>query len=125
MNSFGTWSRSDEIDLGDERLAGPFLPGPRRVQHLLKADGSLVRRLGQFAEADVLNDDVDLVAEGFVRNVSSPRLCSFWAIVASARAGSRKNRESGYSRCTVARRRLKCFTMNCVRKYRSSGACGW
>ena len=57
-------------------------------------------------------------AEGFVRNVSSTRLCSFWAIVASASAGSRKNRESGYSRCTVARSRLKCFTMNCVRRYR-------
>ena len=64
-------------------------------------------------------------ADGFVRNVSSTRLCSFWAIVASASAGSRKNSESGYSRWTVARSRLKCFTMNCVRKYRSSGACGW
>src|SRR3982751_2899557 len=51
-----------KIDLGDECLAGTFLPGPRRVQKLLKADGSLVRRLGQFAETDVLNDDVDLVS---------------------------------------------------------------
>ena len=60
-------------------------------------------------------------ADGFVTNVSMTRLCSFWAIVASARPGSRKNRESGYSRWTVARSRLKCFTTNCVRKYRSSG----
>ena len=62
---------------------------------------------------------------GFVTNISSTRLCSFWAMVASARAGSRKNSESGYSRWTVDRIRLKCFTTNWVRKYRSSGGCGW
>ena len=62
--------------------------------------------------------------EGFVRNASRLRLWSFWAIVASAREGPRKSSESGYSRWTVARIRLKCFTTNCVRKYRSSGGCG-
>ena len=60
-NSFGTWSRSDEIDLGDERLARPLLPRARRVEHLLKAHRRLVRRLRQLAQADVLHDDVDLV----------------------------------------------------------------
>ena len=44
------------------------------------------------------------------------RLWSFWAIVASARVGSRNRSESGYSRCTVALTRPKCFTTNCVRK---------
>ena len=44
------------------------------------------------------------------------RLCWFWAIVASASDCSRNSSESGYSRSTVARIRLKCFTTNCVRK---------
>src|SRR6476659_8547835 len=55
-----------EIDLRDERLARTFLPGARRVQKLLKAHGSLVRGLRQFAETDVLNNDVDLVG-GWIR----------------------------------------------------------
>src|SRR5436190_13181619 len=55
-----------EIDLRDERLARAFLPGPGRIQQLLKAHRRLVRGLGHFAEAHVLNDDVDLVG-GWVR----------------------------------------------------------
>jgi hypothetical protein len=37
-------------------------------------------------------------ADGFVRNVSMARICWSRAIVASARGGERKKRESGYSR---------------------------
>ena len=115
-NSFGTWSRSDEVDLRDVGLALPLGARPGRVVDLLERHGRLVRRLRQLAQADVLHEDLDLVSDGFVTKISMVRLWSFWAIVASARAGSRKNSESGYSRWTVDRMRLKCFTTNCVRK---------
>ena len=84
-----------EIDLGDVRLPLPLLPRARREIRLLEIDRRLERRLVQLAKRDVLDLDVDLVADGFVRKPSMVRFWSFWAIVASARAGSRKNSESG------------------------------
>src|SRR4029453_4687863 len=54
----------DEIDLGDVRFAAPLMPRARRVQQLLKADGRLGRWRRQFAEADVLDEDVDLIGRG-------------------------------------------------------------
>jgi hypothetical protein len=49
-----------------------------------------VRRLRQLAQADVLNDDVDFVGRRVGHERFEARLCSFWAIVASAKPGSRK-----------------------------------
>ena len=54
----------DEIDLGDVRFSGALMAGSWRVEHLLEVDRRLERGRRQFAQADVLNDDVDLVGGG-------------------------------------------------------------
>ena len=96
MNSFGTVFAHDEIDLGDVGLRARSCARARRVQHLLKSDGRLVRRLSSTRSRLTFCTSMSISsAEGFVRNVSMMRLCSFCAIVASASAGSRKNSESG------------------------------
>jgi hypothetical protein len=51
-----------EIDVRDECLPPPLVTCARCVDHFLEVDRGLEWRGGQFAEADVLYDDVDLVS---------------------------------------------------------------
>ena len=110
-----------EIHLGDQRLTAAFVSGAGRVGHPLKCHRRLVWRLRQLAEADVLNDHVDLIGRPAATNISMPALL----VLRDGGVGERLLEEQErvrVSSSTVARIRLKCLTTNCVRKYRISGA---
>jgi hypothetical protein len=63
-NSFGTWSRRTKSICATYVFAARSWRVPGRVEDLLEADRRLVRRRRQLAQADVLDDDVDLVGRG-------------------------------------------------------------
>jgi hypothetical protein len=114
MNSFGTVAQEKSIcAMNVWRARSCRVPG--EYSKLLKAHRRLVRGLANSLRPHVLNNDVDLVG-GWVRE---ERFEHAALLVLGDRGVSQgrleEEQESGYSRCTVARSRPKCFTMNCVR----------